>query len=440
VTCGGVRFTHQMPRPCAVASLPKAGPSRAVRLSNEKSSPPQLVRRARPLFLIPAYMLHLAVLFSHHHIGEIGGEVWGADMHFEGELPSAVRALGGNLWQIFATGPIDSETPQQLERFIRDNDIPERSLIYLDSRGGSLKGGMELGRVIRSHRLLTNIGRKGGTLGSPPFTSIEVELGECYSACALAFLGGEYRFLAGPPDPAFVDIVLLPLLGERPSLYGVHRFSSAQKSRQDGEIAQVISAQIVQYIRDMDVDPELFSFMTRAGPDEINLLWEPDLVRLNVINNGRKRARWTIESHEGIYVKGEQETWRGMNKFIIVCGKKGALLTIMFHPEGHQEKILKELTAYQLQLDDERVPMDNHCAAPAIFHNGLIIGMFGIDEHLLQRITNATTVGFFFQRTHDSPEFAGFRSMPALDGGRKLRGLMTSFGIHSATGQVTSSL
>ena len=57
----------------------------------------------------------------------------------------------------------------------------------------------------------------------------------------------------------------------------------------------------------MDVDPALFSSSVIAGPSEMNELDRETLQKLNVVNNGRTRPSWTIESVEGnLYFKGER--------------------------------------------------------------------------------------------------------------------------------------
>jgi len=39
-----------------------------------------------------------------------------------------------------------------------------------------------------------------------------------------------------------------------------------------------------------------------------------------------KPTKWTIESiPDGLYLKGEQQTWNGTNKFMVVCMPKGSI-------------------------------------------------------------------------------------------------------------------
>jgi hypothetical protein len=123
--------------------------------------------------------------------------------------------------------------------YLQRNDVPRRSIVFLNPLGGNLMGGIKLGKVIRKWGLFTYIGRKS----ADPEKHIP---GECYSACALSFLGGEYRFIV------------------EKSVYGVHRFSLTSQVPDESDIVQIMSASVVQYIRDMEVNTEIFSIMTQA--------------------------------------------------------------------------------------------------------------------------------------------------------------------------------
>ena len=146
-----------------------------------------------------------------------------------------------------------------------NNGIPQGSMIYLHSPGGSLVGGMALGRVIREHKLDTSIGQfdpKLKYVGSKP--------GYCYSACATAFLGGEFRYWSNG------------------SIYGVHQFLWKARSNGDADAAQIVSAALVEYIRSMGVDTKIFALASQAGPSKVITPSHQTLLALSVVNDGRK--------------------------------------------------------------------------------------------------------------------------------------------------------
>jgi hypothetical protein len=183
-------------------------------------------------------------------------------MTFSG-YASPVPAIMGTAWTIFGDGVIDEGTTDRLQIFLTSHKVPYSSSINLNSDGGSLAEGIKLGRLIRQSQLFTYVGRSGDKI-------YDIKSGECYSACALAFLGGVFRF------------------NHKGSLYGVHRFYSSPTTETiTSDNAQIISAAIIEYIQTMGVNPSLFTFMTQAGSNEIKLLSDKEQLHLNVVDRRR---------------------------------------------------------------------------------------------------------------------------------------------------------
>jgi len=328
----------------------------------------------------------------------VSSQTW---MEFRVQPPIAPIEVVGNAWTIYATGEIDADAATRLASLINKNKIPEKSILALHSPGGSLLGGMKLGRVIRDAGLFTYVGTKPGK----PIDLLEP--GECYSACALAFLGGEFRWV------------------DSTSTYGVHRFSSPSKDQQALDVAQIMSASIVQYIRDMDVDPSLFSAMTSAGSDSIRILSQAQLKQWKVINNGYEKTTWSVETAENaLYLKGTRNTWRGVNKFILVCAPgKPMFLYAIFDPDGRSYDVLK-MRAYSLFINDKPVPISNYLVGRPALVNGWINVYFALDKRLLTALQNAKEVGVAFQYAYNAPIFAGFSNMDFAEGAKKLPALL----------------
>src|SRR5215471_4457925 len=57
--------------------------------------------------------------------------------------------------EIQADGTITDDTPQGFRQFLADNNVPPGSWVYFTSGGGSVQGGLDIGRIIRQHRLNT---------------------------------------------------------------------------------------------------------------------------------------------------------------------------------------------------------------------------------------------------------------------------------------------
>ena len=327
-----------------------------------------------------------------------------APMQFQAVPPDRMMEvlMGDHGWKIYASGLIDENAGQRLEELIRRNNIPASSSIYLHSPGGSMSGGMKLGKAIRRHLLLTDVGQ----LAPANADEHRSEPGECYSACAMAFLGGEYRFLRDG------------------SAYGVHRFFWEKSTGHDLELAQMMSEVIVEYIRSMDVNTDLFTIASRAGRDEVMTPSREELVRLVVVNDGAKKVKWTIESiPRGIYLKGERETWNGINKFMITCPARGPItLYIIFDP-GQNAKDVMQFEAETLFVDYAKISLAGRRLMKEM-KNGWINLMYSVDPVMISAIGKATTVGIGLQPTTEGAFFAGFDDLPFDEGRAKLPGFL----------------
>jgi hypothetical protein len=317
-------------------------------------------------------------------------------MKFELRPPDRLLAAitGYRAWTIYATGTIDDKAPERLQDLIKNNSIPPHSTVEISSPGGSLMAGMKLGRIFRS--LEFNI-----DLGQPdPMERTSTLSGQCFSACALAFLGGRWRYLRSG------------------SLYGVHRFYFSRPTVLESDIAQMMSAVIVKYIRDMGADPDLFSAMTSAGKDDIILISAGELLRLNVVNNGQSPTTWTIESANGVvYLKGQRDTAFGMNKFILACSTQGVGLTIMLSS-------LPPTNAISLVADDKEYPIEKFLDGAPVVQNGSVFAFFNLPLNVARVIEAAHEVGVTFQVDRGAPTYVGFLGMRVGDGSKKMAGVL----------------
>jgi hypothetical protein len=321
-------------------------------------------------------------------------------LEIKGSPPELPVAIGGNGWFVFLDGVIDSEAPIRFEQYVKQNNIPDRSVVYLNSPGGSLIAGIELGRLFRKYGLSTDIGRK-----LPASTKrFDIEAGGCYSACAYAYLGGQFRYF------------------HENSRYGVHQFKSRESEGGDEGSAQIASAVIVEYVRSMDVDTDLFGLSASAVPAGINEIDKPTLERLNVVNNGRTRPVWTIESADGrLYLKGQRVTAEsGINKFIVYCEAQRTYLLAIFDTLRRDDELMK-MPAHSLLIDGEAYPVT---ASSKRIQNGLFNVIFNLSSRERSALRKAENVGVAVQLTYQAPVFLGFDRMPVTDGRQKLLGIL----------------
>lgn len=155
---------------------------------------------------------------------------------------------------ITATGQIDPQAGARFRAYLRD-ELPEAARVLLSSPGGSLEGGLDLGRAIRAAGFTTEI---GSWQPEPDSWSGEVlRDGECLSACAYAFLGGQTRRVHAERQLGFHQFYLDPanLPAQVPG--------SAIAATLDE--AQAMSGQIITYLLEMGIDARLFVLGSGAG-------------------------------------------------------------------------------------------------------------------------------------------------------------------------------
>ena len=120
------------------------------------------------------------------------------------------------------------------------HDFSDMVNIALNSPGGSLTAGLELGRIIREKGLTTWIGTKQSVLNgdTPPLG------GECLSACAYTFAGGIRRHL------------------QTDNQLGFHRFfvegEIAISGAQGIDAGQEMATKVIAYLVEMGIDPRIF--------------------------------------------------------------------------------------------------------------------------------------------------------------------------------------
>lgn len=124
--------------------------------------------------------------------------------------------------ELYLSGEITTSTKQEMLAAL-DQIGRKVPMLYLDSAGGDLVAGMELGEAIRRRGINTSIGKSSGNYGKPlP--------GICYSACVLTFSGGHFRF------------------ADQNARIGIHRFYRRTTSTSDLDVGQVVSAAITSYL------------------------------------------------------------------------------------------------------------------------------------------------------------------------------------------------
>jgi len=290
--------------------------------------------------------------------------------------------------EIYIDGEITPTLPRQLASALASNRI-ERGTIYINSVGGDLHAGMELGEFIRREGFNTAIGRKGHSYGKPV-------PGSCQSACLMTFAGGVYRFA----DPN--------------TFFGIHRFYSRSATAQDLALGQVVSAAITGYLMRLGVSPALFERMVNAGATPQRLAVD-EALKLNLANNGVLPVSWDIIGKGGkVYLQGEQRTWNGTGRIKIACSRsEGMTLSAQYDAERNTAKIMRDAKHLSLRVDGSFVGLPQAAEVrPTSLVDGYLTSTYRISQIVGYDLSQARSIGFAWLPAETSI-FYGF-DLPVL--------------------------
>jgi hypothetical protein len=172
------------------------------------------------------------------------------------ELDYSLREVNGSR-VLIVSGEFSAH--EQLQRFDVAVNSYRPNIVSFDSAGGSVVNAMALGRRIRALGLDT----------------VQIRQLECASACSLAFLGGVNR-------------------GAAPGSIGVHRssFDPSSTLNRDDAVAtvQALTAEIIAYLSEMGVSPELLTFAYRYDQNDMRYLSAGEMHELRVTTSHSQMA------------------------------------------------------------------------------------------------------------------------------------------------------
>jgi hypothetical protein len=177
-----------------------------------------------------------------------------------------VNAGRSDLAVFLLEGPIQGGETLALEGFV-GRLPPNRSVaVILNSPGGNLDEGMKLGRFVHRARVSTFVLGYGGG---------------CFSACAIAFLGGRDR----DGRPSRVKMTGGSL--------GFHQFRRVRDAKADQKftkadieqevaITRRVALSIIEYLSDIGEDMSFLHLMLKAPSADVNLLSNEEAVTLGI--------------------------------------------------------------------------------------------------------------------------------------------------------------
>lgn len=175
----------------------------------------------------------------------------------------------GSCTVIYATGDIVEGSLEALLTVVDELGLQAGTTVVLNSPGGSLWVGIEMGDAIRRLRFHTSV--------YGPSENNQHAGGICASACAYALLGGTHRTV-GPS-----------------ARIGLHQFSGTATRGRELSEAQTVVSIVANYVRRMGVSQELVEIASAIPSSEVRWLTASEMTRLGVLTGRgfRFSPAWT---------------------------------------------------------------------------------------------------------------------------------------------------
>ena len=185
---------------------------------------------------------------------------------------------------IAAEGLFDFDAPQRLRDFL--TTLPRRDLpVFFNSDGGKVKSGMEIGRLLRDHRMTVGIGRtvpdgcRNAAATDDACRRVMQSQAEhkarlitagarCASSCVVAFAGGSVRHAA------------------RDAQLGIH--SVRAFTRAPDEAHRILK----RYLVHLEVDAGLIDAAAKISADDVRYLSRDEIVRFGVETRNVYETAW----------------------------------------------------------------------------------------------------------------------------------------------------
>ena len=292
-------------------------------------------------------------------------------------LPASKTDATRETTLVYLDGRIDPDAPRRLSEAL--DGVDGKIAVWLNSPGGNLFAGMQLGRIIRQHGAATHI-----------IDYRTLRPGTCYSACAMTFLGGVYRF------------------NDKGARYGVHRASLLTGPSGEVDLGQHLSTAIGDYIREMGVDPRLLDLCLKAGRDEMYVLSLRQARDLGVVNDGRLLPEWSLRSFPGgTLLQGRQATADGTGTVFFSCDGTRTMFGATHPSAGDGQPSAAPAGAHLLTIGrHERIPLTPLSVAE---RDGVVRATFALPPNLVRLAMSARLIGYQMKPSSDRPPAIDYR-------------------------------
>lgn len=246
-----------------------------------------------------------------------------------------LSGTGGNCngceW-IAADGEITSSTPNEFANFVQKHKMQNYKMtVKFNSPGGSLYGGIQLGKLIRQYGFVTYVGKTV----PDSYNWQTTKNGICLSACVFAFIGGITR--SAKAD----ELGIHQFYND----YAVSNPDARLFNAKDLSVQQQISGILISYAAEMGVSSLLIAKSSSIAPNDMYFLTKNDLIEMKILQDNDQFEPWEIKANNNNFFLQSTTPDRNQEAYIF-CSNKTLYFSVYAKFLGSNEIDRRNLSSY----------------------------------------------------------------------------------------------
>lgn len=256
----------------------------------------------------------------------------------------------GESW-IVADGAFDTGTAERFRAFLQEKKISQgwRMDVYLNSPGGNLEEGLELGRIIRQYKLGTRVARSepisSDSCTPGGYCPEQESSGYCASACSYAFLGGVWRVA----DDRSIGVHQYYYKDDLKN-GGEKKYTGADLSREQSTVGR-----LAEYVLLMGADARFLIKASATTPqDELYRFSADELRQYNITWMDTDYGKWFLEPYKDGLIAAVK-TLNGLRTVTVFCRsdrRLRLLLTTESIPGFSAEQMATSVNVFGQEIED----------------------------------------------------------------------------------------
>jgi hypothetical protein len=275
-------------------------------------------------------IVFLIACFCHHVIAapikniEPGSQQSSTPMTFK--VATVCEMVKNCQVMVEASGWIEANSGKKFQEL--SSSLAPGIIVLLNSTGGDLLGGIELGQAIRAKQFKTRIGVAKAIPQKNrryEFSDMTFEPGLCYSACALAFMGGTQRTFDAQST-----------LGMHPLKARVNQMNHAPSARSAQERLKQVADALGRYTEEMGIDRRVIDYLMVGGED-LKKISVNAARQLNLDNSQQSRYPWRIQATDNgqlITLVTEKQSKNKVTMTLALSKKSGTQFELIIYVKG----------------------------------------------------------------------------------------------------------